>query len=99
MSGRCSITGKKPSTGRSYTTRGVPKWKGGIGVKVTGKTKRWFRPNLQRLKIVDENGTVRRAWVSTQAIRSGLVTKAPKQSLVAKIRAEAADFKKSKKSK
>jgi len=97
MSGRCSITGKKPSTGRTYTTRGVPKWKGGIGVKITGKTKRWFRPNLQRLKIVDENGHVRRAWVSTKAIRSGLVTKAPKQSVAAKIRAEATEFKAKKK--
>ena len=88
MPGRCAITGKAPQRGYKYTTRGVPKWKGGIGVKVTGKNKRWFRPNLQRVKIIDENGTVKRVWVTTKVLKSGLVTKAPKQKILAQIRAE-----------
>jgi ribosomal protein L28 len=31
---------------------------------------------LQRVRVRDENGTVKRVWVSTKAIRSGLVNKA-----------------------
>ena len=71
-----------------YTHRGVPKWKGGIGVKVTGKTGRWFRPNLQHLKVVEKNGHVHRAWVCSKCLKTGGVTKAPKQKLLAQVRAE-----------
>ena len=38
--------------GFQYTYRGLAKYKGGVGVKVTGKTKRKFRPNLQRVRAV-----------------------------------------------
>ena len=88
MASTCSLTGKKGSPGRSYVYRGVAKWKGGIGRKVTGKTKRWFKVNLQKVKVIEPNGHVHRIYVSTKALKSGLVTKAPKQSLVAKMRAE-----------
>ena len=87
MATKCSLTGKKASPGRSYVYRGVAKWKGGIGRKVTGKTKRWFKPNLQKVKVIEENGHVHRIWVSTKALKSGLVTKAPKQSVAAAVRA------------
>jgi large subunit ribosomal protein L28 len=43
----CQVTGKKPSTGFSYVTRGIAKKKKGIGLKVTGKTRRRFQPNLK----------------------------------------------------
>ena len=88
MASRCALTGKKPSPGKSYVWRGVAKWKGGIGRKVTGKTKRWFKVNLQKVKVIEPNGHVHSIYVSTKALKKGLVTKAPKQSLVAKIRAE-----------
>lgn len=88
MASHCALTGKKPSPGRSYVYRGVAKWKGGIGRKVTGKTKRWFKPNLQKVKVIEPNGHVHRIWVCTKALKSGLVTKAPKQKLVAAMRAE-----------
>jgi large subunit ribosomal protein L28 len=47
MSKVCQVTGKKPSTGFTYVTRGIAKKKKGIGLKVTGKTHRRFLPNLQ----------------------------------------------------
>ena len=46
MAKRCMITGKKPVKGRSYTTRGIAKKKKGIVIKITGKEKRRFQPNL-----------------------------------------------------
>jgi large subunit ribosomal protein L28 len=70
--------------------RGVAKWKGGIGVKVTGKTGRWFKPNLQHLKIVEANGHVHRVWVCSKCIKSGRINKAPNQKQMAAIRAEKA---------
>lgn len=47
----CEITGKKPSRGYKYVTRGIAKKKKGIGLKVTGKTKRRFQPNLAKKRI------------------------------------------------
>jgi large subunit ribosomal protein L28 len=89
MPGVCNYCAKSPTTGRKYVTRGVPKWKGGIGVKITGKTKRWFKPNLQHFKVVEANGHVHRVWVCSKCVKSGRITKAPKQKLLAKARAEA----------
>ncbi|MDE3055353.1 MAG: 50S ribosomal protein L28 [Verrucomicrobiota bacterium] len=52
----CIVTGKKPSSGRSYTLRGIAKKKKGIGLKVTGCTNRRFNPNLftKRLWVPEE---------------------------------------------
>ncbi len=76
MGRECAITGKKTVAGRSIIRKGLAKKKGGIGLHVTSATKRTFKANLQRVRIKDENGTVRRVWVSAKAIKSGLVTKA-----------------------
>ena len=53
----CQVTGKKPSRGYKYAIRGIAKKKKGIGLKVTGKTKRRFQPNLvkKRLWLGSEN--------------------------------------------
>jgi large subunit ribosomal protein L28 len=48
MAKTCQVTGAKPSRGFKYVTRGIAKKKKGIGLKVTGKTKRRFLPNLMR---------------------------------------------------
>lgn len=57
MSKICQVTGKKPVRGYSYAIRGIAKKKKGIGLKVTGKTKRRFLPNLAKKRIwfADEN--------------------------------------------
>src|SRR5947209_1862349 len=57
MGMQCAITGKKPVKGRQYARRGKAKYLGGVGKKVTGKSTRRFKPNLQRIKIV-VNGQV-----------------------------------------
>ncbi len=72
----CAVTGKRTTTGRSIIRKGLSKKKGGIGLHVTSATKRTFKPNLQRVRVKDENGTIRRVWVSAKAIRSGKITKA-----------------------
>jgi len=57
MSKVCQLTGKKPMRGYKYTIRGIAKKKKGIGLKITGKTKRRFRPNLveKRFWFAEEN--------------------------------------------
>lgn len=51
MSRICQLTQKRPSRGFKYSIRGIAKKKKGIGLKVTGKTKRRFQPNLQKKRI------------------------------------------------
>ncbi len=48
MSKRCQLTKRKPKPGRTYAIRGISKKKKGIGLNITGKTKRRFLPNLQK---------------------------------------------------
>ncbi len=71
----CEFTGRRTGTGFTYTLRGKKKYLGGVGTKITGKTKRTFKPNLQNVNVVDEDGRVRRVKASAKAIRMGLVTK------------------------
>ena len=73
---RCAVTGKGTVSGRRIMRKGLSKKKGGIGLHVTSATKRKFKANLQRVRVRDENGTVKRVWVSAKAIRSGKVNKA-----------------------
>ena len=80
----CAFTGKKTTTGHTYTTRGKAKYLGGVGTKVTGKTKRKFRPNLQTVLTVMPDGSVQRVKASTRAIRNGLVTKPLKRKFAYK---------------
>jgi len=74
----CEFTGRKTSAGRTYTHRGKAKYLGGVGTKITGKTKRKFRPNIQTVTALID-GSVRRIKVSAKAMRSGLVIKPPKR--------------------
>lgn len=57
MSKVCQVTGKKPSYGYKYAIRGIAKKKKGIGLKVTGRTKRRFEPNIvkKRIWFAEEN--------------------------------------------
>ena len=74
MSRVCEFCGKKTEVGYKYARRGLAKYKGGVGRKVTGKTKRRFRPNIQRvLALVD--GSVRRVKVCTRCLKGDKVRK------------------------
>lgn len=70
----CYFTGKKTRSGRSIARRGKAKYLGGVGKKVTGITKRKFKPNTQKVRAVVD-GKVTRLTVSAKAIRNGLVVK------------------------
>ena len=77
----CEFTGRKTSAGRTYAHRGKPKYLGGVGTKVTGKSKRRFRANIQKFTALI-NGTPRRVKASAKAVRMGLVVKPPKRRAV-----------------
>ncbi len=74
MSRVCAICGKKPSAGRSIKRRGLAKKKGGVGRKITGITKRFFLPNLQKVKTIIK-GKVKRIYVCTKCLKAGKVQK------------------------
>ena len=74
MARECFFLGKKTRSGFRYARRGKAKYLGGVGKKVTGKTKRKFKANIQRVRAVVD-GEVCRIKVSTKAIRLGLVQK------------------------
>jgi len=65
--------------GNRVTTRGKAKYLGGVGTKVTGITRRKFKPNLQRVHVTTKNGTNKAIRVCTQCIRSGAVVKTVKR--------------------
>lgn len=70
----CAICAKRPSAGRTYKRRGLAKKKGGVGRKITGKTKRFFFPNLQKVRVIID-GTVKRIYLCTKCIKKGKVQK------------------------
>ena len=74
MSMRCDICGKEPSFGNSIVRRGMAKKKGGVGQKITGISRRLFRPNIQQVR-VKVGGQVRRMRVCTKCMRGGKVLK------------------------
>ena len=75
MAQTCDVCGKKPALGNMVTHRGKAKYLGGVGTKVTGISRRKFRPNLQRVHVTASNGTRKTMRVCTQCIRSGAVAK------------------------
>ncbi|MBN9379023.1 MAG: 50S ribosomal protein L28 [Chlamydiales bacterium 38-26] len=87
MSKVCTVTGKRPARGYKYTIRGIAKKKKGIGLKVTGKTKRRFQPNLvtKRLWFSDENRFVTLR-LSTNALRT--IDKVGIGTIVRRLRAQ-----------
>ena len=80
MGMQCAICGKKPVLGNQYSRRGKAKYLGGVGRKVTGVSRRTFRPNLQNIQ-VQQGGTVRKMRVCVQCIRSGRVQRPQKRKL------------------
>jgi large subunit ribosomal protein L28 len=63
MSKMCEICGKKPMVGHNVS-------------HAHNLTKRRFKPNLQRVRVV-RNGQTRRMDVCTSCIKSGNIVKAP----------------------
>jgi large subunit ribosomal protein L28 len=63
MARECYVTGKKGMSGnrKSHSLH---------------TTKRKWKANLQKVRIIDEDGTVKKVLVSTRALKSGLVKRA-----------------------
>jgi large subunit ribosomal protein L28 len=80
MGMQCAICGKKPVVGNKIVRRGKAKYLGGVGRKVTGITKRRFKPNLQRLQ-AEVDGAVKRIRACVACIRSGKVKRPQKTKL------------------
>ncbi|MFA5239996.1 MAG: 50S ribosomal protein L28 [Phycisphaerae bacterium] len=79
MSRVCFFTGRRTKSGNSITRRGKAKYLGGVGRKVTGISKRKFKPNIQTVRAVID-GSVVRVKASAKAIRMGLIQKPLKRN-------------------
>ncbi len=75
----CQVCGKGFSVGNQVTIRGKAKYLGGVGTKITGISRRKFKPNLQRLRVTLGRGTNTSLLVCTQCIRGGKVAKLVRQ--------------------
>ena len=71
----CFVTGKKTVTGGKITHRGISKKSKGIGLQLVKNVKRKFKPNLQKIRTILPNGSIKHVWVSAKALKAGLVTK------------------------
>ncbi len=72
----CEVCGKSTQMGNSVAHRGKAKYLGGVGTKVTGISRRQFKPNLQRVRVSTPSGGNKAIRVCAQCIRSGAITKA-----------------------
>lgn len=98
MARRCPITGRSTRSGAQIARRGLSKKSGGIGLRVTGHTKRKFKANLQSKRVwVAELNRFVRVRISTRALKhidvrgayavlreAGLLPKPPKPRAEAK---------------
>jgi large subunit ribosomal protein L28 len=80
MAYKCEYCDKGKSKGNSVETRGKAKYLGGVGTKITGITRREFKPNLQRVRITTPGGTNLTVRVCTRCLKKGVVRKAVKQA-------------------
>ena len=79
MARSCQVCGKGFSVGNQVTIRGKAKCLGGVGTKITGITRRKFKPNLQRLRVTIGRGTNTSLLVCTQCIKGGSIAKLVRQ--------------------
>ncbi len=77
----CHFTGRRSRSGWTKAEKGARR-DGGVGNKIKGRTKRLVKPNLKKLRILVD-GEIKRVWVSTRAIKSGLVVKPPRTQAAA----------------
>jgi len=66
------MCGKTSVTGNSIARRGKAKREGGVGKKTTGITKREFKPNLQKRRIM-VNGEKKAVLVCVKCIKAGKI--------------------------
>jgi large subunit ribosomal protein L28 len=74
MSRVCEFCGKGTAVGGTIARRGLPKKKGGVGLRITGRSKRTFKPNIQRVRAVVD-GMVTRVKICTRCLKGGKIKK------------------------
>lgn len=71
MSRVCQVTKRGTRSGGSIARRGLPKKKGGVGLRTTGHTKRKFKVNVQKKRLwVPELGEFVKVKLSTRALKT-----------------------------
>jgi large subunit ribosomal protein L28 len=78
MSRKCIICSKGTVVGNTIARRGKAKREGGVGIKTTATTKREFRPNLQKRKILVD-GKIKQVLVCAKCLKAGKISTAVKQ--------------------
>lgn len=76
MPRECVFTGRRAKRGWIKSQKGARR-DGGVGNKIKGRTKRAVKPNLKKLRVVVD-GKVQSVYVSTRAMKMGLVVKPSK---------------------
>ena len=69
----CEVCGKGTVMGNTVETRGKAKYLGGVGTKITGISRRKFKPNLQKVKVTTPEGKNKTMRVCTSCLRNGAV--------------------------
>jgi large subunit ribosomal protein L28 len=72
----CEICGKRTEVGNQVTRRGLAKAKGGVGRKVTGRSRRRFKPNIQKIRVL-VGKTPTRMKVCVKCLKAGKARKRP----------------------
>jgi large subunit ribosomal protein L28 len=76
MARKCELCGKRTEVGNQIERRGITKKKGGIGLRITSRTRRKFKPNIQKVRVRSADGkTVGRKKVCTRCIKAGKILK------------------------
>lgn len=75
MARKCELCGKGTVAGHNVPRKGLPKKKGGAGQHIGVKTKRTFKPNIVKVKII-EKGTTKTIKMCTRCLRTGKYVKA-----------------------
>jgi large subunit ribosomal protein L28 len=84
MTRSCPVTGVRTRVGNQVARRGLAKAKGGNGLRCTGRTKRTFKANIQKIRVLLPDGTAVRVKISTKAIKAGhiAIVKGDKTTIV-----------------
>ena len=70
----CEFCNRKTQTGYKISRRGLAKAKGGVGRRITGRSKRKFKANVQKVR-AEINGSVRRVRICTRCMKAGKIKK------------------------
>ena len=70
----CEFCQKRTRSGNKVARRGKAKYLGGVGRRTLARTKRTFKPNIQKVRAMI-NGGVRRVKVCTSCIKRGRIIK------------------------